>query len=93
MQAHIACDGMGKQCKGHRCEDPVREERIYSIKRTDRAVISKVEPGGRSPVLSLYQACLKAGQDGGGRRCLACLVRHLCACDARWLVRLPELSQ
>lgn len=51
---------------------------------------NETEPRAHSPALSLREACFKAGRNGGGKRCLTCPIWHLCACDARWLVRLAE---
>lgn len=36
---------------------------------------------------SLRQACLKAGQDRGGRRCPQCPLRALCESELRWFVK------
>ncbi len=40
-----------------------------------------------SPCLSLGEACRKAGEDEGGRRCILCPLRELCRDESRWLVR------
>jgi len=36
---------------------------------------------------SLRQACVKAGLDGGGRRCVGCPLWGLCQSDVRWLIK------
>lgn len=40
-----------------------------------------------SSACSLREACLRAAQDKGGKRCADCPLLALCESEARWLVR------